>query len=122
MLNARRPLVCVHCPNCDMVRVPAAAVTLRHCTDDGSWEYWLVCSECGERSAGPSNAWLALEAFAAGSGLVEWRLPDELHESRHGPPLNLVDLAELRLALADPDWIASLEASSRPRRGESPSS
>ena len=107
--TGRPSLICVHCPNCDMVRVPASVFTLRHCADDGSWDYCLRCPECGRRSAGPSNSRLALEAFAAGSGLVEWRLPADLREPHHGPPLNLVDLAELRRALADPDWIASLE-------------
>jgi hypothetical protein len=107
-VDVRRPCICVHCPNCDVVRVPAEVVTLRHCTDDGSWDYWLQCPECGQRSAGRSSWWLALEALAAGSPLEEWRRPDELNEQHHGPPLHLLDLAELHLALEQPDWIDAL--------------
>ena len=107
-MNVRPTYICVHCPHCDVVRVPAETVTLRHCTNDGRWDYWIQCAVCGERSAGPSNWWLALEAFAAGARLEEWQLPDELREPHHGAPLNLLDLAELHLALAEPAWLDAL--------------
>jgi hypothetical protein len=107
-MNVRQPRICVHCPNCDVVRVPASAVTVRHCVDTGSWDYWLQCPHCGGRSAGPSSWWLAVEAFAAGSAFEEWRLPAEMFEEHNGPPLNLLDLAELHLALAEPKWIDGL--------------
>lgn len=88
--------------------MPAENVTVRHCTDDGRWDYWLRCPVCGQHSAGRSSWWLALEAFAAGSNLEEWSYPDELREPHLGPPLNLLDLAELHLAMIEPDWIDSL--------------
>jgi hypothetical protein len=111
-MNVRRPFICVHCPNCDVVRVPATVVTLRYCTDDRRWAYWVHCTECGQRSAGPSSWWLALEAYAAGSPLEEWSLPDELHEPHCGPPLTLLDLAALHLELAEPGWFDALARSS----------
>jgi hypothetical protein len=86
------------------VRVPANEVTLRNCVDDGRWDYRFLCPRCGRLSAGESTSWLAVEAFAAGSALEVWHLPAELREPRDGPPLSLVDLVELHLALAEPDW------------------
>jgi hypothetical protein len=59
-------------------------------------------------SAGESTPWLAVEAFAAGSSLEVWHLPAELRERRNGPPLSLVDMVELHLALAEPDWYDEL--------------
>jgi hypothetical protein len=102
------PSLRVHCPDCAVVRVPAAEVTLRNCVDDGRWDYWFLCPHCGRLSAGESTSWLAVEAFAAGSPLEVWHLPDEMREHHDGPPLSLVDLVELHLALADPDWFDEL--------------
>jgi hypothetical protein len=83
-------------------------VTLRNCVDDGRWDYWFMCPRCGRLSAGQSTSWLAVEAFAAGSALEVWHLPDELHETHDGPPLSLVDLVELHLALSEPGWYEQL--------------
>ena len=102
------PTVRVHCTDCAVVRVPAHKVTLRNCVDDGRWDYWFLCPRCGRLSAGESTSWLAVEAFAAGSPLEVWRLPAELKEPHVGPPLSLVDLVELHLTLAEPDWFESL--------------
>ena len=102
------PSLRVHCPDCAVVRVPANEVTLRNCADDGRWDYWFLCPQCGRLSAGESTSWLAVEAFAAGSALEVWHLPDELEETHDGPPLSLVDLVELHLALAEPDWYDAL--------------
>jgi len=98
----------VLCPDCSIVRVPASEVTLRNCVDDGRWDYWFLCPGCGRLSAGISTTWLAVEAFAAGSPLELWHLPAELKEAHDGPPLSLVDLVELHLALAEPDWFDDL--------------
>ena len=102
------PSVRVQCPDCAVVRVPADQVTLRNCVDDGRWDYWFLCPSCGRLSAGESTSWLAVEAFAAGSALEVWHLPAELRERPEGPPLSLVDLVELHLALAEPDWFDDL--------------
>ena len=81
---------------------------VRTCVDDGRWDYWFLCPRCGRLSAGISSTWLAVEAFAAGSALEVWRLPAELKEPHDGPPLSLVDLVELHLELAEPDWFETL--------------
>jgi hypothetical protein len=81
---------------------------LRNCADDGRWDYHFLCPSCGRLTAGESTAWLAVEAFAAGSALEVWHLPDELKESHEGPVLSLVDLVELHLALSEPDWFDTL--------------
>ena len=101
-------LIRVSCPSCGPVDVPPAAITLRHCADDESWGYWFECPSCRWRAAGSSTWWLAMEAFAVGSALEMWRWPDELRESHRGPPLGLVDLLAMRIALAEPDWIDEL--------------
>ena len=44
----------------------------------------------------------------AGSALEVWHLPAELKEPHDGPTLSLVDLVELHLALAEPDWFDDL--------------
>jgi hypothetical protein len=98
------PSLRVRCPDCSVVRVRANEVTLRNCVDDGRWDYRFRCPRCGRLTAGESTSWLAVEAFAAGSALEVWHLPDELDEPHDGPPLSLVDLVELHLALAEPDW------------------
>jgi hypothetical protein len=102
------PSVRVLCPDCSVVRVPATEVTLRNCVDDGRWDYWFLCPGCERLSAGVSTTWLAVEAFAAGSALEVWHLPAELSEPHDGPPLSLVDLVELHLALTEPDWFDAL--------------
>ena len=102
------PSLRVRCPDCSVVRVPANEVTLRNCVDDGRWDYWFLCPRCGRLTAGESTSWLAVEAFAAGSALEVWSLPDELQEPHAGPPLSLVDLVELHLALSEPDWYDAL--------------
>jgi len=111
------PRLRVHCPDCSVVRVPATEVTLRNCVDDGRWDYWFLCPGCGRLSAGISTSWLAVEAFAAGSALEVWHLPAELQERPGGPPLSLVDLVELHLALAEPNWFDDLVRSLQPDDG-----
>ena len=69
-------------------------------------DYWFLCPGCGRLAAGIST-W-SVEAFAAGSALEVWHLPAELKEPHEGPPLSLVDLVELHLALAEPDWFDDL--------------
>jgi hypothetical protein len=98
----------VLCPDCSVVLVPANEVTVRKCLDDGRWDYRFLCPGCGRLSAGMSTTGLAVEAFAAGSALELWHLPAELKESHVGPPLSIVDLVELHLALAEPDWFDDL--------------
>jgi hypothetical protein len=105
------PSLRVRCPDCSVVRVPANEVTLRNCVDDGRWDYHFLCPCCGRLSAGESTSWLAVEAFAAGSALEVWHLPAELKERHGGPPLSLVDLVELHLVLAEPDWYDQLISS-----------
>jgi hypothetical protein len=106
------PSLRVQCPDCSVVRVPADQVTLRNCVDDGRWDYWFLCPQCGRRSAGESTSWLAVEAFAAGAALEVWHLPDELREPHDGPILSLVDLVELHPALSEPNWYEALVSAS----------
>jgi hypothetical protein len=100
--------ICVQCPTCDVVVMAAHEVTIRHCTDDGRWDYWFHCPTCDRRAAGRSNAVHALEAFAVGSHLDAWQLPAEMYEPHDGPPLTLLDLLEFSLALTEPEWFREL--------------
>jgi hypothetical protein len=102
------PPIRVRCPECEMVDVPATEITVRHCADDDSWDYWFECPTCRGRASGRSNSWPALEAFAVGSALEVWHLPAELNEPHDGPPLGLLDLVALQRALARPDWFDEL--------------
>jgi len=98
----------VVCPDCAGVRVAPEAVTVRVCMDDVQWSYWFICPQCERRAGAPTFQGPALEAIAAGSPFESWRLPAELLEVHDGPPLQLVDLLELKFDLRQPNLVESL--------------
>ena len=101
--------VIVKCIECAQQRVDVAAVTIRNCTDDDQWSYRFICPQCQRPSVAVTHAQGALAAIAAGSALETWRLPAELAEHpSSGPAFTAADQLELRLALAEPDWIDAL--------------
>jgi hypothetical protein len=98
----------VDCPECLAVRLDPVEVTVRVCLDDVEWSYWFICPECGSRAAAPTRQGPALEAISAGSPFESWRLPAEMSERHHGPPIQLFDLLELKLDLMQPDLVEAL--------------
>ena len=108
-LDVTQMRIIVKCFECAQQRVDAAAVTIRNCTDDDQWSYRFICPQCQLPTVAATHAEGALAAVAAGSSLETWRLPAELAEhAPSGPAFTAADQIELRLALAEPDWIEAL--------------
>jgi hypothetical protein len=108
MQDATPTNIRVECSRCGQVRLASVKVTIRCCVDTGKWSYWFTCPNCETRAAGSTSQGRALAAVNAGSPYESWTLPAERNERPAGPPLTLVDLIELRLALIEPDWINQL--------------
>ena len=98
----------VTCPACGVVRVPANRVVLRNCTDDQSWSYRALCSQCETMFVARTPSELALPAIAAGLPVELWTLP-VLSGRYAGSAIHAVDAMELHLALLEPDWFEQLE-------------
>ena len=101
--------IIVKCIECEQLRIDAAAVTIRNCTDDDQWSYRFICPKCELPTVATTHAQGALAAVAAGSSLETWQFPAELAEHpSSGPAFTAADQIELRLALAEPDWIEAM--------------
>ncbi len=101
--------IVVRCPDCADQRVDPAAVTIRNCVDNNLWSYRFICPFCRRPSVSPVAAELAGAAVSAGSPLETWQFPAELAERSHRwPPFTIADQLELRIALAQPDWVEAL--------------
>lgn len=98
----------VECSRCGQLRVAASNVTIRICADTKDCSYRFMCPNCDTRNCASTSQERALAAVNAGSACESWTLPAERNERPSGPPLTLVDLLELRLALIEPDWINQL--------------
>jgi hypothetical protein len=100
--------VCVTCPACGVVRVRANCVVVRNCTDDQTWSYRAMCSNCDTVFVAATPSVLALPAIAAGLPVELWTRPT-LSARHEGSPIHAVDALELHLALLEPDWFEQLE-------------
>jgi len=99
----------VDCPECGERRVHPLEVTVRARIDIDEWSYRFTCPTCGRRAVASTSRAAALEAVEEGSPLETWRWSNGIDEPvREGPPLSMTDLRALRVALSEPDWLASL--------------
>jgi hypothetical protein len=107
------------CPGCGVVRLRAADLTVRVCTDDGSAAYCFLCDECGAAVTHPVAAGVADLLVGAGVRQVEWSLPDERDRRPDGPPFTPDDLLDFHLLLrsdeaCDAQLRALLDVADRP--------
>jgi hypothetical protein len=96
------------CPGCGDVRLTAADVTVRVCSDDDSGAYRFRCPSCDAPVAKPASAHIVELLVSSGVRLEMWRRPAELRETHDGPPLTADDLLDFHVALQRPDWMDEL--------------
>lgn len=101
----------VDCPECGEGRIDPVDVTVRARIESDDWSYRFICPTCERRTVASTSRAAALEAVEAGATLETWRWSSDGGSARDGPPLNLSDLLELRLALSEPDWLETLSTS-----------
>ena len=101
-------VIVVKCQECEESRVVAHDVTLRRCTDDGSWSYRFTCTRCRRLTVAPTHEEVAVSAIAAGSGFEQWNRPADLATRPTGPPFTNDDVLSLRQRFLDPNWIDAL--------------
>ncbi|MDP8987787.1 MAG: hypothetical protein M3N25_02260 [Actinomycetota bacterium] len=89
------------CPDCGEVELGIDQVQARLCVDDGAGSYAFRCPGCRVAAAKPAGARVVHLLVTWGAPLTMWRLPEELSESRHGPPLTHDDLLSFHQELAD---------------------
>jgi len=97
------------CPECGVVRLGTADVTVRVCASDGSGAYSFHCEGCGEAVSHPARPDVYELLIRAGCQHVEWRWPDELAEHRDGPSFTTDDLLDFHLLLRGDAWHAELD-------------
>jgi hypothetical protein len=96
------------CPSCGDVRLTAADLTVRVCSDDDRGSYQFRCPGCDAPVAKPASAHIVELLVSSGVRLEMWRRPAELLEARSGPPLTPDDLLDFHVALERPDWMDEL--------------
>jgi hypothetical protein len=102
----------VDCPDCGEGRVDTLDVTVRARIENDDWSYRFTCPMCARRAVATTSRAAALRAVEAGAALETWRWLTEMDErASGGPPLSLVDLLDLRMALSEPDWLETLTKS-----------
>lgn len=89
------------CPDCGDVELSTDEVQVRVCVDDGAGSYAFRCPTCRVAAGKPAGARVVHLLVSWGSPLTMWRLPAELDEARHGPPLTHDDLLSFHRELAD---------------------
>lgn len=89
------------CPDCGDVELSTDQVQVRVCVDDGAGSYAFRCPTCRVAAAKPAGARVVHLLVSWGAPLTMWRLPAELDEARHGPPLTHDDLLSFHRELAD---------------------
>jgi hypothetical protein len=88
------------CPDCGDVELGTDTVQVRVCVDDGTGSYAFRCPRCRMAAAKPAGVRVVHLLVSWGAPLTMWRLPAELGEPHHGPPLTHDDLLNFHQALA----------------------
>ncbi|MBW3546709.1 MAG: hypothetical protein KY452_01030 [Actinobacteria bacterium] len=89
------------CPDCGNVELSTDDVQVRVCVDDGAGTYAFRCPACRVAAAKPADARVVHLLVSWGAPLTMWRMPAELTEPHHGPPLTHDDLLSFHGELAD---------------------
>ena len=104
------------CDVCGDVEMRPEHLELRVCSDPKYSTYHFSCPSCHRLITKPAaDGRVRLALLGVGVHMVEWSLPDELHEPHDGPPLTSDDLIDLMLLLEQPDWALRLSGTSSRR-------
>jgi hypothetical protein len=105
------------CPACGDVELVPNDLELRICSTASASTYAFVCPVCEQTISKPAaDGRIVALLLSVNVPAVYWDLPAELTAARHGPPLTLDDLIDLRLALDSPDWTQLIRSGSRNSR------
>jgi rRNA maturation protein Nop10 len=102
-----------NCPGCGDVQLDADDLTVRMCADTQQGSYTFQCPACGGAVAKAASARIVELLVGSGVRMDVWRLPAELGEPRHGPPLTPDDLLDFHELLDGDRWEADLAAAQR---------
>ena len=100
------------CHDCGDIELAVRDLEVRICTQDEQGTYVFRCPSCQMSVVKPAEPRIVDMLVASGVQLVEWRLPAELFERRHGAPICHDDLIDFHRLLQDDGWFDSVVASS----------
>jgi hypothetical protein len=103
------------CPTCGEVELTPDDIELRVCTHAPASYYQFDCPLCTTLVQKPADDRVVQLLISGGVPATVWELPDEVRESRNGPPLSMDDLLDLHLLLRQDDWFAQLLQTGVPR-------
>lgn len=98
------------CPTCGDVELTVDAVQVQICVTTAQSTYSFLCPICALIVNKGANDSVVASLTSAGSRLVAWTLPAELHEPKIGPRITHDDLLEFHMALESEDWQSELDA------------
>ncbi|MDA8392099.1 MAG: hypothetical protein M0Z87_04705 [Actinomycetota bacterium] len=96
------------CPTCGDVELGVADLTALLCSTTQAASYSFRCPRCRMLVAKPTGRQVVDVLVSSGVELRYWRLPAELGEVHHGPPLAPADVISLRAELTRDDWYQRL--------------
>lgn len=96
------------CPTCGDVELGVSDLTALLCSTTQAASYSFRCPRCRMLVAKPTGRQVVDVLVSSGVELRYWRLPAELTEIHHGPPLAPADLISLRAELTRDDWYQRL--------------
>jgi hypothetical protein len=103
------------CHECGDVELAVDDLRVRICAEDEQGSYVFRCPTCQMSVVKPAEQRIVDLLVASGVELVQWRLPAELYERRHGAPITHDDLIDFHHLLQRDDWFSQVLALSAPR-------
>ena len=97
------------CPTCGDVELGTDEVRVMTCSSTIEGSYVFKCPSCALAVSKPADADVVDVLVTAGVRLSVWKLPTELDEQHHGPPIGYDDLLEFHFQLQRHDWARELE-------------
>ena len=102
----RNPVAIVRatCPTCGDVELNVDQVQVQVCVTNAQATYSFLCPVCSLIVNKEATDSIVESLTSAGSRLLAWSLPAELHEPKVGPKISHDDLLEFHLAVESADW------------------